>query len=110
VLVIRRKPGQSVRIGDEIEIEVVEVTAGKVKLGIRAPREISVLRSEIHLTGRENLAAAGGVTPAAVESLLRGLASGAGGEILPRAGNLPPLEIAHPPQTAPQPADKRNDG
>jgi carbon storage regulator len=70
VLVIRRRAGQSVLIGDSIEIEVVETSAGKVKLGITAPREILVLRSELKLTGEQNRIAAESVTSQGVSELL----------------------------------------
>jgi len=58
MLVIRRHPGQSLRIGEEIEIEVIESGPNRVKLGIRAPKSIPVVRSEVRLTRAENLAAA----------------------------------------------------
>jgi carbon storage regulator len=70
VLVIRRRAGQSVLIGDSIEIEVVETSTGKVKLGITAPREIPVLRSELKLTSEQNRIAAQSVTSQGVSELL----------------------------------------
>jgi carbon storage regulator len=48
MLVLTRKPNQSIVINDEIEITVLSVTAGKVRLGIQAPREIPVFRTEIY--------------------------------------------------------------
>ena len=74
MLVIRRRAGQSVRIGDEIEIEVMEAGQCRVKLGIRAPRSIPVVRGEVRLTGAENQTAARaleGIAPAEVASILR---------------------------------------
>ncbi len=58
MLVIRRRAGQSVWIGDNVRIEVVEIAPNRVKLGISAPTEITVLRDEIRLTGETNQAAA----------------------------------------------------
>jgi carbon storage regulator len=58
MLVIRRKPGESFRVGDDVEIEILEISSGQVKIGIRAPREVPVLRSEVWLTGTANRAAA----------------------------------------------------
>jgi len=46
-LVISRKPGQSLRIGANIVIHFREVTAGRVKIAIEAPREVAVVRSEL---------------------------------------------------------------
>ncbi len=47
MLVLSRKKGESVIIGDNIEIKILETKEGKVKLGISAPRDVSVLRKEV---------------------------------------------------------------
>lgn len=57
MLVIRRRAGESVLIADNVEIEVLEVGPTQVKLGIRAPKEILVLRKEIQLIREQNQAA-----------------------------------------------------
>ena len=56
MLIIRRRRGESIVIGEDIEIEILETSASQVKLGISAPREITVLRSEIRVTRDVNLA------------------------------------------------------
>jgi carbon storage regulator len=48
MLVLTRKYNQSIMIGNNIEIVVVEVKGDQVKLGIKAPRTISVHRSEVY--------------------------------------------------------------
>lgn len=48
MLVISRRKGQRVTIGDEIELVVTEVHRSHVKLGIKAPRGFTVLRGEVH--------------------------------------------------------------
>ena len=48
MLVLSRKRGQSVIIGNEIVVKVVEVNRDIIKLGIEAPREISVHREEVY--------------------------------------------------------------
>ena len=58
MLVIRRKREQMIRIGDDIEITVLEIENGQVKLGINAPRQIPVFREEIAVTRRSNQGAA----------------------------------------------------
>lgn len=61
MLVLRRRAGESLLIGDDIEIEVLAVTAQGAKIGIRAPRETVILRKELKLTQQQNEAAAQGV-------------------------------------------------
>ncbi|HML16179.1 MAG TPA: carbon storage regulator [Bryobacteraceae bacterium] len=73
MLVIRRRAGEAVLIGDHIEIEILDVTHTQVKLGIRAPKQVTVLRKEIHLTGEQNRVAAREVPPSAVGLLLDSL-------------------------------------
>ena len=48
MLVLTRKPGESVFIGDGIEVRIEEVDGNNVRLGIRAPKELTVYRGEIH--------------------------------------------------------------
>jgi carbon storage regulator len=71
VLVIKRKAGESVVIGNQIRITVLETHGGAVRLGIEAPPQLSVYRSElVQDVERANRAAAEGETnPAAVEKL-----------------------------------------
>lgn len=47
MLVLSRKPGESIRIGDNIVITVVRIAPNTVRIGIEAPTEINVVRSEI---------------------------------------------------------------
>lgn len=47
MLVLTRKPDQSIMVGDEIEITVLEVRGEQVRLGIRAPRNVAVHRKEV---------------------------------------------------------------
>lgn len=47
MLVLTRKPKESVVIGDEIEITVLEVHGNRVRLGFRCPPEISIHRTEV---------------------------------------------------------------
>lgn len=48
MLIITRKKGQSVMIGDDIEITVSKLDDGSVKLGIQAPRDVTILRKELY--------------------------------------------------------------
>ena len=49
MLVLTRKPNQSIMIGDEIEISVLAIMGEKVRIGIEAPRAIPVFRKEVYL-------------------------------------------------------------
>lgn len=48
MLVLSRKKGQTLVIGDDILLTVLEVSGDKVKLGVEAPKRISVYRKEIY--------------------------------------------------------------
>jgi carbon storage regulator len=48
VLVLSRKPEQSIMFGDTITVTVLAIEGDRVKLGIKAPRDVQVLRDEIH--------------------------------------------------------------
>ncbi|WP_022851138.1 carbon storage regulator CsrA [Limisalsivibrio acetivorans] len=48
MLVLSRKSNESIIIGDNIEIRIVEVSGRNVKLGIDAPKDVSVHRKEIY--------------------------------------------------------------
>jgi len=48
MLVLTRKPGQSIMIGDEIEVRVLSVAGEKVRLGITAPRDVGIFRNEVY--------------------------------------------------------------
>ena len=47
MLVLSRKPGEALRVGEEVEITVVEVKGDMVRLGIQAPREVQIWRKEL---------------------------------------------------------------
>ena len=48
MLVISRKKGESLMIGENVEITIVKIENGLVKIAINAPREISILRKELY--------------------------------------------------------------
>jgi len=59
MLVLTRKKGQSIMIGDDVEISVVEVNGDAVRIGIRAPKDVSIYRREIYeAIQEENIRAA----------------------------------------------------
>ncbi len=60
---MRRRAGEAVVIGGEIEIEILEVGPTRVKLGIVAPANLAITRKEVILTRSENLTASRNATP-----------------------------------------------
>ncbi|HAK45258.1 MAG TPA: carbon storage regulator [Spirochaeta sp.] len=49
MLILTRKLNESITIGDNVEVSVIEIKGDQVKLGINAPREIKVYRKEVYL-------------------------------------------------------------
>jgi carbon storage regulator len=62
MLILRRREGESILIGDDVEIEIVQIGANKVRVGVRAPDHVRVVRKEIHVIGLEN-AVASAISP-----------------------------------------------
>ena len=58
MLILSRRPGESVTLGDDIVVTVVSVNGNQVRLGINAPREVRVPRDEIYKAIREENQAA----------------------------------------------------
>jgi len=59
VLIFTRKIGEGIRIGDQIQVKIIDIKGKQVRIGIEAPLEIAVHREEIFLKiMEENLQAA----------------------------------------------------
>jgi carbon storage regulator len=58
MLMMSRRQGEVILIGDEIEIVISHIGRSRVKVGIRAPRDTPVMAREVKLVRDENLAAA----------------------------------------------------
>ncbi len=48
MLILTRKVGESIMIGESVEIKVLGIRAGQIKIGIEAPRDLEVHREEIY--------------------------------------------------------------
>lgn len=59
MLILQRKAGESLLIGEEIEVSILSVEAGRVRLAIQAPKNVSILRSELKVAAEVNREAAG---------------------------------------------------
>lgn len=73
MFVIRRKPGQSIQIGDDIVIEVLDSTPSRVKLGVHAPDSVRVARTEVLIAEAQNRCAAGSAPLESLEGLAQRL-------------------------------------
>lgn len=47
MLILTRKENESIRIGDDVEVFVKEISGNRVVVGIKAPRDVLILRSEL---------------------------------------------------------------
>jgi len=60
MLVLSRKKGDSIMIGDNVEITVIDVTGDQIRIGINAPKDVRIYRKEVFLSIQEaNREAAG---------------------------------------------------
>jgi carbon storage regulator len=53
MLVLTRKTGEAIQIGDDIEITVLSVKGEQIKLGINAPKNVEIHRKEIYVSIQE---------------------------------------------------------
>lgn len=58
MLILQRKAGESLLIGDDVEISILSVENGRVRLSIQAPKHVSILRSELKRAAATNHEAA----------------------------------------------------
>jgi carbon storage regulator len=73
MLVIRRRVGETLLIGDDVEVEVLESGGSQVKLGIRAPRSIGVVRKEIRVVRSQNQEAARPISAPELKQIVKQL-------------------------------------
>ncbi len=79
MLVMSRRAGETILIGDDIQIVITHIGRSRVKVGIRAPRETPVVAAEVKLVRDENLRAAARPSGEALSTLLE--------KFRPRASN-----------------------
>ncbi len=70
MLVMRRRAGESILIGEDIEIQILHIGESRIKIGISAPKSVPVALKEVRMVGRENLAAARPGSVAALRGML----------------------------------------
>jgi len=64
MLIITRRPGEKIMLGDDIVVHVMEIVGNSVRIGIQAPRAVPVYREEIWNAVREENQAAAEAAPA----------------------------------------------
>jgi carbon storage regulator len=69
MLILTRKAGEGFWIGDQTEVVIFSCEGSSVKIGVRAPRDIVVLRTELKEVEEQNRAAAEANAPAALDRL-----------------------------------------
>lgn len=103
VLVLTRRSGESVMIGDDVVVTVVEVRGDVVRLGIQAPREVRVHREEVYRAVGEANAAASRVS----DDDMSRLAAQLGSSPAPAAAEQPTPAPAPPRPGPPKPGPRR---
>ncbi len=77
---MRRRAGESILIGEDIEIQIINIGESRVKIGIIAPKSVPVSMKEVRLVGQENLAAAQLQSVVALRRMLDRLIEGQAGD------------------------------
>ena len=92
MLVLSRQRDETIMIGDDIEVTVVDIRGDKVRLGINAPKEISVHRKEVYDAIRRENRAAAQVKPEDLSGIAR---------LGPKAAPPPPPQQQPPKEQKP---------
>lgn len=71
MLVLSRKKGQSIILGDNIEISIIEIQGDQVRIGINAPKTVTVFRKELFLEIQEENKKAAISNKVELESILK---------------------------------------
>ncbi len=83
MLILTRKPGESIQIGDEIQIKILEVSRQFVKVGIEAPRSVKIHREEIYERIREENIRARDASVSGLSSAAKLMKKKKGGNVAP---------------------------
>ena len=93
MLILARRINESIMIGDQVEISIVDIKGDQVKLGISAPKQVKVYRREVYRSIQEENVAAAKAAPdrlPALDGLLLGSAAPPGGSAAPPGGSTEP--------------------
>jgi carbon storage regulator len=70
MLVLARKKGESIMIGDNIEVRIIDITGDSVRIGVNAPKNITIHRDEIYKEIQEENKKASETSPEKLKRLL----------------------------------------
>ena len=70
MLILTRKIGESLILGDGIEVKITDVSGDQVRIGIEAPSNVKIYRKELYATIQENKAASH-INPSELKDLIR---------------------------------------
>lgn len=73
MLVLTRKRGEKIRIGEDIVIEIIEITPTSVKIGFTAPPYVKIYRDELYMKIVEENKKAGKITENDLTTIIKGL-------------------------------------
>ena len=69
MLILTRKPGESITIGDDIKIQVIEIKGKQVRLGIEAPKSYMIHREEVYIRIQEENKRAAEKSPVSLKGI-----------------------------------------
>lgn len=69
MLILTRKPSESITIGDDIKIQVIEIKGKQVRLGIDAPKSYTIHREEVYIRIQEENKRAAEKTPVSLKNI-----------------------------------------
>ena len=75
MMVMRRREGEKILVGDNIVIHITEIGRNRVKIGIDAPREIAIAAEEIRRVEQENVIASEKYSPELIQKVAQALIS-----------------------------------
>ena len=99
MLILARRIGESIMIGDQVELTVVDIKGDQVKLGINAPSQVKVYRREVYAAIQDENRAAASAAPKTLPSLPGLMGRGPQGtpSAAPPAGAPPAVPGGIPP-------------
>ena len=69
MLILTRKTGESIMIGDSVEVKVLGVRSGQVKIGVEAPKDMPVHREEVYIRIHEENKRAASKAPLSLKTI-----------------------------------------